>query len=265
MSRSFNVSANFVQRVSAWLLIMVGFWAFSCYFAPAQGNDPLVPKLSLPELEYDAGEVDEGTEIKHSFIIKNDGKAPLNITNVHTSCGCTVLNLKNSLVPPGGSVELGVTLDTAMKLGNVRKQIDIYTDDPAAPMTSVYLKTVVNNPHIGMTKEDKAKIFMGRCAVCHVQAGVGKLGDALYHADCAMCHGNDAMGREAPSLVPRNYADSNVVSRVRKYIADGSPEHPSMPGFATEKGGPLTAAEIDSIIDYLKSRSDRFNIKWDQK
>ena len=40
------------------------------------------PHLSLDTTRFDAGEVDEGAVIVHSFTVKNTGTAPLNIEKV---------------------------------------------------------------------------------------------------------------------------------------------------------------------------------------
>jgi len=59
-------------------LVLVGFaWA-----ARADGNpSPAQPagSLEVPELVYDAGRVDRGVTIRHSFVLKNVGTADLSI------------------------------------------------------------------------------------------------------------------------------------------------------------------------------------------
>jgi len=45
---------------------------------PAQNN----PRITLDSIQYDAGEVYEGDEIVHAFIVKNEGTAQLNIKKV---------------------------------------------------------------------------------------------------------------------------------------------------------------------------------------
>jgi len=45
----------------------------------ATGNQPAIV---IEERQYDAGEVWEGDIVSHSFIVKNTGKAELNISNV---------------------------------------------------------------------------------------------------------------------------------------------------------------------------------------
>ncbi len=44
----------------------------------AQGN----PSLSISETVYDFGEVDEGEEVAHGFVVRNNGQEPLEIHQV---------------------------------------------------------------------------------------------------------------------------------------------------------------------------------------
>ncbi|MFN7945605.1 MAG: DUF1573 domain-containing protein [Blastocatellia bacterium] len=45
-------------------------------------SDAPQPHLSLAETEFNAGEVKQGDEVSHTFIVKNNGKANLEIKNV---------------------------------------------------------------------------------------------------------------------------------------------------------------------------------------
>jgi len=89
------------------------------------------------------------------------------------------------------------------------------------------------------------EIFNKTCSRCHVDAGRGKKGIALFNADCAMCHNYD---RTASSVnVMRNMPDD----KLRKDIEDGV-NGSSMPGWAEAQGGPLKKEEIDSLIEFIK-------------
>jgi len=43
------------------------------------GPSPEAAAVEVPELAYDAGKVDQGTTIRHSFLLKNVGTAELSI------------------------------------------------------------------------------------------------------------------------------------------------------------------------------------------
>lgn len=48
------------------------------------------PVLEFEASEHDFGEIEKGTGVETVFNYKNTGVAPLVITNIGTSCGCTV-------------------------------------------------------------------------------------------------------------------------------------------------------------------------------
>src|SRR5581483_8560792 len=57
------------------------------------------PKLVVDAATCDFGKVKEGEEVSHTFIVKNEGKAELVITNVSPACGCTASSFSKSVAP----------------------------------------------------------------------------------------------------------------------------------------------------------------------
>jgi len=99
------------------------------------------------------------------------------------------------------------------------------------------------NPHL---EASSRSIFKGKCAACHYDPAIGKrAGAAIYQAVCAMCHGSDRAGGSAPSL--RHHNDADTLAAV---IANGAGSH-HMPGFARDRGGPLTADQISALSRWL--------------
>jgi nucleoid-associated protein YgaU len=49
---------------------------------PAAAPDALAPVATFPEFAYDFGEVSRGQKVKHSFVVRNDGKVDLEVLNV---------------------------------------------------------------------------------------------------------------------------------------------------------------------------------------
>lgn len=280
------------KRLVVFLFFIVAIAVGGVLLLTRQAKPPVLvsrtdpPRISFEEETHDLGNVLEGTEIPYVFKIQNIGGEQLVIKNVSTSCGCTLLNLKTKYIEPGKSGDLEVIMDTSMKQGAVKKQIDIYSNDPEHPKVSVYLAanvlpgndtlkllpsdkperlgasapvstTTAFNPHAGLTNSGRAKIFTGQCATCHVAQGKGKMGADLFQADCAMCHGQNAEGGVGPALIPGNYQDREFVNRIQKTIRYGSDDHPSMPGFLDAAGGPLTDGEINSIVNYLQNKSEQ--------
>lgn len=77
----------------------------------------------------------DGDKIEHVFIIHNDGDAPLEILTVQPTCGCTLAGPFDKSIAPGGQGRITATLDTAGRSGDVVKQINVTTNDPANEKT----------------------------------------------------------------------------------------------------------------------------------
>ena len=48
------------------------------------------PKLEFDKKEHDFGEIEKGTQVETVFKYKNTGDAPLVITDIKSTCGCTI-------------------------------------------------------------------------------------------------------------------------------------------------------------------------------
>ena len=230
----------------------------TCLKAFAGQHVVLTPKINFPEPEFDLGVIDEGIEIKHTFKIENLGQKRLVIKSAYSTCGCTVPHIKMKEVPPGQSSDLEVVMNTSMKQGDIIKPIEIRSNDPVNPVSTIYIKAHVKSPHGDLGTDRIARIFAGRCADCHVKKGIGKSGEDLFFADCYMCHGYRAKGIPSvgPALIPFDYHNKDLSEAMRKIITDGSKSHRSMPGYAKAAGGPLDEKQIDSLIEYLQDKSD---------
>ena len=70
--------------------------------------------LTLKETEFDFGKIPQGKPVTHVFEITNNSKAPLNITNINTSCGCTTPEWeKDKTVAPGEKTKITVGYNAA--------------------------------------------------------------------------------------------------------------------------------------------------------
>jgi len=82
-----------------------------------------------------------------SFEMKNLGSAPLTISNIKTSCGCTRVDYPRTPIPAGDSFKVSATYD-ARQLGHFAKEIALYSngdDDPVyLRMTGVVVEEIVD-------------------------------------------------------------------------------------------------------------------------
>jgi hypothetical protein len=89
------------------------------------------PRFRCDQATHDFGTVWDGDKIEHEFVIHNDGNAPLEILAVQPTCGCTLARQYDKTIVPGGQGRIEATLDTAGRSGEVVKQINVTTNDPA--------------------------------------------------------------------------------------------------------------------------------------
>lgn len=92
----------------------------------------VLPTFSLSEKEFDFGIIKQsGGKVEHSFIIQYNGKAPLRITWVPTSCACTTAKIDKETLNPGDSATITVTFDPNLHAepdGKFFKTISLLTD-----------------------------------------------------------------------------------------------------------------------------------------
>lgn len=97
------------------------------------------PDIQVSPTEYDLGDIEEGVIASHEFKIENLGDAPLNISRVKTSCGCTASKLSKNTLAPGESTMLKVEYDSEGRPGRFEKKITIFSDDPDENKKDIYL------------------------------------------------------------------------------------------------------------------------------
>jgi hypothetical protein len=150
---------------------------------------------------------------------------------------------------PGEKGKIKVAVDLRGKMGNIVKTVQVSTNDPQRPRTTLILKMRVKD-RIHMKKYGATEIFRGSCRGCHIERGKSKRGLDLFLSDCIMCHnaGRNALPLARMRAKPRK----EIEKAIRKGV-----EKTSMPGWDARHGGPLTGEEIRGLIDYIKPVSRR--------
>lgn len=93
-----------------------------------------------------------------------------------------------------------------------------------------------------------ATFFIFRTA--YAQGNVDR-GKAAFLKNCAVCHGDDARGRVGPTL-KKDFPGIRVDLFLKETISNGV-DGSVMPAWSKAKGGPLTDAEIDDIVAFIRS------------
>ena len=96
---------------------------------PITADTPLdtnnIAKITLEETDFNFGSVNEGDVVKHTFKLKNVGNQPLLITDIRTTCGCTVPTWNKSPIAANANDQVEVKFDTKGKANEQVKKITI--------------------------------------------------------------------------------------------------------------------------------------------
>jgi hypothetical protein len=200
------------------------------------------PAADFTEVDHDFGTVINENKAEHVFEVSNGGDEDLLIEKLVGSSGTITAEASPSRLKPGKKGSIRVIVDLRGKQGIYSKTMDVYTNDPLTPVTTLAIKIHVKD-RIHMGEYKATEIFAGNCRTCHVDKGAGKTGWELFKADCFMCH--NAGRKSSLSTMSKEPAEE-----VLKSIKEGVP-HTLMPGFASTNGGPLDNAQIQSLIDLI--------------
>jgi len=95
----------------------------------AQATQPADPAslgvFEFPEMEHDFGTIPEGQVVEHLFKFTNNGQAPLVISNITASCGCTSPDWTKAPVKPGEEGFVKVVFNSTAKSGSQSPTVSI--------------------------------------------------------------------------------------------------------------------------------------------
>ena len=111
-------------------IILTACFIISCIFI---SNAQPIIKIDLES--FDFGEISEGGQVAHDFMITNVGNSPLVIADIKASCGCTTPEWSNSPILPGATGKVKAVYNTAGRPGYFNKSVTIMTN--AEPATVV--------------------------------------------------------------------------------------------------------------------------------
>ncbi len=236
------------MRMIAFSVLLLFIASCAPQSAVTADSQLFVSDLVFEPAELDMGSVREGEKAIGYLRIRNAGHSMEQITEMRTSCGCSVAEPEDRVLMPGGFTRVRITIDTFAKQDRVRKWVELVDGKGRRSRAILYLK-VLPNPHLDASARS---IFDGQCAACHFDPASGKRqGAAIYRAVCSMCHGENAGGAYAPAL--RGHRDKDTLGAL---IAHGTGSR-HMPGFARSEGGPLEPAQIRALADWLAGLDDQ--------
>ena len=130
-------------------LLFVGLISFA---VSAQDK---VAKIKFKTETIDYGTIEKGADGVRTFEFTNTGDAPLVISKVKSSCGCTVPSWPDQPIMPGESGEIKVKYDTK-RVMPIRKTITV-TSNAERPTIALKIKGLVVDANKSSVLEKKGK------------------------------------------------------------------------------------------------------------
>ena len=98
--------------------------------------------IKFEETTHDFGTLEQGAPTTTIFKFENVSKAPVTLSNVKASCGCTTPVWTKDEIPPGGKGEIKVSYNSS-RIGAFNKSVSVRYSDRPDPVV-VFIKGKVN-------------------------------------------------------------------------------------------------------------------------
>ena len=136
-------------------LFVIFLLGFSAVALSAQ-NDKSA-KIEFETTVIDYGTIEKGSNGLRVFKFKNTGNAPLVVSSVKSSCGCTVPKKPEAPILPGESGEIEVKYDTK-RVNPIRKTITV-TSNAETPTVALKIKgNVIDSSKKNVMEKNKSII-----------------------------------------------------------------------------------------------------------
>ena len=134
---------RFLSIVTVIILATVA----SCSQSSNANNDKKgAAEITFTEAEHDFGTIEQASDATCTFEFKNTGKEALVISNVQTSCGCTVPVWTREPVKKKKTGEIKIHYNTN-HAGSFVKSITVYSNATNSPVTLKIKGTVLQKPN----------------------------------------------------------------------------------------------------------------------
>jgi hypothetical protein len=129
-----------------------------CFLSIPINAQDKIAKIEFESQTIDYGTIEKGSNGVRVFKFKNTGNAPLIVSNVKSSCGCTVPKKPTAPIMPGKSGEIEVKYDTN-RVNPIRKTITV-TSNAETPTVALKIKGTVINSRKSTLIGDKDKSIL---------------------------------------------------------------------------------------------------------
>ncbi|SDB53209.1 Protein of unknown function [Flavobacteriaceae bacterium MAR_2010_188] len=116
-------------------------------------------KIEFKSDTIDYGTIEKGADGVRSFEFTNTGDAPLIISSVKSTCGCTVPKKPEGPILPGETGVIEVKYDT-QRVNPIRKTITVLSNAADHPTVALKIKGMVVEPNDKSVLDNKDKSVM---------------------------------------------------------------------------------------------------------
>jgi hypothetical protein len=131
--------------VSIGVSLMMTFAAFAQNATTQPAVNPNAPVITFEKTTHDYGTVTKGGDGTCEFKFKNTGVEPLILSNVSSSCGCTVPEWPREPILKGKSASVKVKYDTN-RIGQINKTITVMSNAKEGSIQLKIIGSVVDAP-----------------------------------------------------------------------------------------------------------------------
>jgi len=124
-----------MKKIIASLMFVIATFTISCSQTPTSGETESVfgPAIEFAEMDHNYGTIEQGGNGIFEFVFTNTGTEPLLLSNVRSSCGCTVPVWPREPINASESASIEVKYDTR-RIGQFNKSITVYSNASEAPI-----------------------------------------------------------------------------------------------------------------------------------
>ncbi len=143
---------KFQDIMKNFLVLFIVFFSYTLVH-----SQEMKPEISFEKTVIDYGTVNKGDNGVREFVFTNSGNAPLIISNVKSTCGCTIPKKPEKPILPGESEKIQVKYDTK-RVGFIRKSITVTSNAASSPTTILKIKgqVVDNKQQKGIERKEKS-------------------------------------------------------------------------------------------------------------
>lgn len=92
------------------------------------GKNTKEPKIEFDVMEHDFGKMLQGEQVSYTYKFKNNGNAPLLISMVEKTCGCTEIDYPHTPIKPGESGTITISYNSEGHKGFQNKRVIVKTN-----------------------------------------------------------------------------------------------------------------------------------------